>query len=142
MLVPSMFNNNMFDDLFDFPFADFSYPVQNADAMMKTDIRETESSYILEVCLPGFKKEGINAELKNGYLTINAKTTQEESDKKEKYIRRERYYGSCSRSFYVGKQVTQEEIGARFENGILYLTVPKKDPRKPEKEEKKYISID
>ena len=110
---------------------------------MKTDIRDTDQGYELDIDMPGFKKEDIRAELKNGYLTIEAESSQEnqEKDEKGRYIRRERYSGSCRRSFYVGKEVTQEDIRAKFDNGILRLTVPKKEAL-PKKEENHYIAIE
>ena len=100
---------------------------------MKTDIRETEDSYELDVDLPGFKKDEVSIDLKDGYLTISAAKglDKDEEDKKGKYIRQERYAGACSRSFYVGKGVEPEEIGAKFENGILEISVPK-ETKKPE----------
>jgi HSP20 family molecular chaperone IbpA len=110
---------------------------------MQTDIEESETGYALTMNLPGFKKEDVKAELKDGYLTINASTnsSKEEKDEKGKYIRKERYSGSCSRSFYVGEAVTQEDIKAKFEDGTLKISVPKKE-LKPEVEEAKYISIE
>ncbi len=114
-------------------FDDFARPYKIASgytqpaSVMKTDVKETEDSYELDVDMPGFKKEDVKAELKDGYLTINASTKNEsnEKDKKGKYVRRERYYGSCSRSFYVGKEVKQEDIKAKFEDGVLKISVPK-----------------
>ena len=110
---------------------------------MKTDIKDTKEGYELDIELPGYNKEDVSAELKDGYMTISASTKSDEGEKDEngKYIRRERYYGSCSRSFYVGEAITQEDIKARFENGILKLFVPKKE-EKPAVEEKKYITIE
>ena len=110
---------------------------------MRTDIKETQNGYELDIDLPGYKKADVQAELKEGYLTISASTRKDESekDKDGKYLRRERYYGSCSRSFYVGDAVTQEDIKARFEDGILKVTVPKKEV-KPQVEESKYIAIE
>ena len=110
---------------------------------MKTDIKDMEGSYELDIDLPGFKKEDITAELKDGYLNISAtsNSSKDEKDSDGKYIRRERYSGSCSRSFYVGEAVTKEDIKARFEDGILKLSVPKME-NKPAVEEKKYISIE
>ena len=95
--------------------------------LMKTDVRETENSYELDIDLPGFKKDEVNVELKNGYLTIQAAKglDKEEQDKKGKYIRQERYAGACSRSFYVGEDVEPEEVSAKFEDGILTISVPK-----------------
>ena len=109
---------------------------------MKTDVRETEGTYELDIDLPGFKKDEVSAKLENGYLTISAAKglDKDEQDKKGSYIRRERYAGSMSRSFYVGEQIHQEDIHAKFEDGILRLTVPKEV--KKEVEENKYISIE
>ena len=109
---------------------------------MKTDIKENDKGYELDVDLPGYKKEDVKAELKDGYLTISASNdnTKEEKDEDGKYIRKERYTGAVSRSFYVGKYVTEEDIHAKFENGILKLSVPKVDA--PKVEENKYISIE
>lgn len=109
---------------------------------MRTDVRETENSYELDVDLPGFKKEEIQVELEDGYLTISASKGMEkkEDEKNSKYIRQERYSGSCSRSFYVGDNVTEQDIAAKFEDGILKLSIPKKDVSATET--KKYISIE
>ena len=152
MLMPSIFGDNLFDDFMnDFPFFD-DRDVKKAEKklygrrgrnLMKTDIRETDHSYELEMDLPGFKKDEIRVSLENGYLTVSAAKglDQDEQEKKTgKYIRRERYSGSCSRSFYVGDGVTEEDIKARFEDGILKLDIPKKDAEKIE--QKKYISIE
>ncbi|MBO5033394.1 MAG: Hsp20/alpha crystallin family protein [Lachnospiraceae bacterium] len=137
MLRPSIFGEDLFDEMMNFPFEDEFFgrrnPLygKNAKNMMKTDVRETENSYEIDIDLPGFKKDEINAELKNGYLTISAAKGLDKDEKDEKtgnYIRRERYAGSMSRSFYVGDNITQNEIRAKFENGILQLTLPKKDP--------------
>ena len=135
-MLPSMFGESLFDDFFDDDFMRF--PVwggrnplygKHAKNLMKTDVRETEDSYELDVDLPGFKKDEVNVELKNGYLTIQAAKglDKDETDKKGKYIRQERYAGSCSRSFYVGEDVEASEVAARFENGILQLSIPKKE---------------
>lgn len=109
---------------------------------MRTDVKENETGYELDIDLPGCKKENVKAELKDGYLKISAESRQdnEEKDDAGKYIRRERYYGTCSRSFYVGEAVTQEDIKARFEDGILKISVPKKV--KPAVEESRYIAIE
>ncbi|GAA6291921.1 Hsp20/alpha crystallin family protein [Enterocloster asparagiformis] len=138
MLMPSIFGENLFDDFMDFPFGG-----KKINTMMKTDIRDTDSSYELDIDMPGFKKEDIKAQLKDGYLTISASTSanNDEQDKDGRYIRRERYAGSCSRSFYVGEGVKEEEIRAKFENGILKLSIPKVE-NKPQVEEKKYIAIE
>ena len=138
MLMPSIFGENLFDDFMDFPFGG-----NKINTMMKTDIRDTDSSYELDIDMPGFKKEDIKAQLKDGYLTISASTSanNDEQDKDGRYIRRERYAGSCSRSFYVGEGVKEEDIRAKFENGILKLSIPKVE-NKPQVEEQKYIAIE
>ena len=138
MLMPSIFGENLFDDFMDFPFGG-----KKINTMMKTEIRDTDSSYELDIDMPGFKKEDIKAQLKDGYLTISASTSanNDEQDKDGRYIRRERYAGSCSRSFYVGEGVKEEDIRAKFENGILKLSIPKVE-NKPQVEEQKYIAIE
>ena len=149
MMMPSIFGENLFDDFMDFPFErDFwgrRNPLygKNEQNIMKTDVRETDSSYELDIDLPGFKKDEVTAKLENGYLTISASKglNKDEKDKESgKYIRRERYAGAVSRSFYVGEHIRQEDIHAKFEDGILKLTVPKKDAKQVD--EKKYISIE
>ena len=144
MFMPSIFGENLFDDFmdgFDFPTANWNY-AKNTANVMKTYIKENDKGYELDVDLPGYKKEDVKAELKDGYLTISASNdnTKEEKDEDGKYIRKERYTGAVSRSFYVGKYVTEEDIHAKFENGILKLSVPKVDA--PKVEENKYISIE
>ena len=148
MLMPSIFNDNVFDDFFDFPFYDDRAEKKlyghHAANLMKTDIQEHDDGYTLEMDLPGFKKEEIQIELSNGYMTISAAKglDEDEKDKKSgKYIRRERYTGSCQRSFYVGEDVTEEDIKAEFKHGILKLFIPKKEA-KPAVEQKKYVSIE
>ena len=148
MLMPSIFNDNVFDDFFDFPFYDDKDEKKlyghHAANLMKTDIQEHDDGYTLEMDLPGFKKEEIQIELNNGYMTISAAKglDEDEKDKKSgKYIRRERYTGSCQRSFYVGEDVTEEDIKAEFKHGILKLFIPKKEA-KPAVEQKKYVSIE
>ena len=143
MLRPSIFNDNLFDDFFEFPFfddrAERKLYGHNAKNIMKTDIKEHKDGYELEIDLPGFHKDEIQAELKDGYLTISAakQLNQDEKEKESgKYIRRERYSGSCQRSFYVGDEITQEDIKAEFKHGILKLFVPKKEA-KPEVEQRK-----
>ena len=134
MLVPSIFTNSLFDDFFDFPYVDdkkaerklYGHNVAN---LMKTDIQEYDDGYQLEIDLPGFKKDEVTAELNDGYITISAAKglDKDEKDKKTgKYIRKERYAGSMSRSFYIGEGITQDEISAKYENGILQLKIPKK----------------
>ena len=142
MLRPGFFTGDVFDDFFDFPFFDDKQEKrQNTNGLMKTDIKELEKGYELEIDLPGYKKEEIQSELKEGYLTIRAVKTAEQKKEEGKYIRRERYSGSCQRSFFVGKDVMQEDIKAEFKDGILRLQVPKKEA-KPAAEENKYISIE
>ena len=153
MLMPSIFGEDMFDDFMrDFPFFDENAGNKiekklygrHAKNMMKTDIKELEGGYELEMDLPGFTKDEITAELKDGYLTISASKglDKDEQDKKSgRYIRKERYAGSCERSFYVGEDITEEDIKGEFKHGILKLFVPKKEA-KPAVEQKKYVSIE
>ena len=138
MTMPSIFRGNLLDDLFDDSFKSF-----NSTEMMKADVRELENGYELSMNLPGVKKEDIKAELKNGYITVSAstETNNDSQDDDGNYLRRERFYGSTSRSFYVGDQIREEDIKAKYENGVLTLTVPKKDAKQIEAE-KKYIAID
>lgn len=133
-MLPSIFGENLFDDFFTDPFGmmnpartDETLYGKHARNMMKTDVREKEDTYELDIDLPGFKKEEISVDLKNGYLTIGATKglDKDEQDKNGKYIRRERYAGVMSRSFYVGNAVRPEDIGAKYEDGILKLSVPK-----------------
>ncbi len=141
MLVPSIFGRDMFDDFGGFPFGHTgSYHPSN---LMKTDVKEADGKYEMVIDLPGIKKEDVKAELKDGYLTISAETnySSDDKDSEGRYIRRERHYGSCSRSFYVGEDVKQEEIKACFEDGTLKLTVPKKDVKQLP-DNKNYIQID
>ena len=144
MLMPSIFGENLFDDWMDFSFPNVDKVLygKNADHVMKTDVKETDEGYEVDIDLPGFKKDEVNAKLENGYLTISAAKglDKDEQDKNGKYIRKERYAGSMSRSFYVGEDITQEDIRARFEDGILRLAVPKKD--KKQVEQRKYIAIE
>ena len=143
-LVPR--NNNLgfslFDNMFDDMFRDSFFTSSNTTKLMKTDIQEKDDKYILDMDLPGYDKEDIKAQLKDGYLTITAQknTSNEDKDEKGNYIRRERYCGKCSRSFYVGDSIKEEDIKASFNNGILELTFPKEVPQK--EEEMKYITID
>ena len=124
MLMPTIFTRDLFDDMFDPRY----YGYQTND-LMRTDVKETESGYDVSIDMPGVKKEDVKAELADGYLTISASVNQDndEKDAEGRYIRRERYSGSFSRSFYVGEDVTQEDIKARFEDGTLKLSVPKKE---------------
>ena len=147
MLMPSIFGENLFDDdWFDFDrdFWGRKNPLygKNAKNIMKTDIREHDTGYELDVDLPGFKKDEINVELENVYRTTSASkgVDKDEKEKKGKYIRKERYAGAMQRSFYVGDAVTQEDIKAKFEDGILKLSIPKKDAKAVET--KKTIAIE
>lgn len=145
MLMPSIFGENLFNDdwmNFGFPEVDKALYGKHANNVMKTDVKETDTGYEVDIDLPGFKKDEINAQLDNGYLTISAAKglDKDEKDKKGKYIRKERYAGAMSRSFYVGEGITQEDIKAKYEDGILRLSVPKKEAKAVEN--KKYIAIE
>ena len=145
MLMPSIFGENLFNDDwmdFGFPEVDKALYGKHANNVMKTDVKETDTGYEVDIDLPGFKKDEINAQLDNGYLTISAAKglDKDEKDKKGKYIRKERYAGAMSRSFYVGEGITQEDIKAKYEDGILRLSVPKKEAKAVEN--KKYIAIE
>ena len=145
MLMPSIFGENLFNDDwmdFGFPEVDKALYGKHANNVMKTDVKETDTGYEVDIDLPGFKKDEINAQLDNGYLTISAAKglDKDEKDKKGKYIRKERYAGAMSRSFYVGEGVTQEDIKAKYEDGILRLSIPKKEAKAVEN--KKYIAIE
>ena len=144
MLMPSIFGENLFDDWMDFSFPDIDKALygKHAKNEMKTDVRETEDGYELDIDLPGFKKDEVTAQLDNGYLTIQASKglDKEQKDKKGKYIRKERYAGSMSRSFYVGDAITEEDVHAKYEDGILKLSVPKKEAKAVE--QTKHIAID
>ena len=150
-MLPAIFNENLFDNFFD---DDFMMPSmfgkndplygKHAKNVMKTDVRETDNSYELDIDLPGFKKEDVSLKLDSGYLTISASKGLEKDEKEKKdgkYIRRERYEGQCSRSFYVGKELKQEDIKAKFDNGELVLRFPKAEERK-EVPAEEYISIE
>jgi HSP20 family molecular chaperone IbpA len=147
MLRPSIFNDNFTDSLFDEFFNDSFWPARHFGraqvTQMNTDIKETEDNYQIEMELPGFTKEDVKADLKDGTLTIEASHSEnkDEKDQEGKYLRKERYSGSMSRSFYVGEQITQEDIKAKFADGILTILVPKKE-KQQEVEQKKYIAIE
>lgn len=138
MFMPSIFGRTAMDDFLDNAFSGYQ-----TSGLMKTDIKETDTAYELAIDLPGVKKEDVKAELKDGYLNIGVSSSKsnDEKDEKGNYIRRERYTGSYSRSFYVGDGVTQDEVKAKFDNGVLKLTVPKKEAA-PEVETNKYIAIE
>ena len=150
-MLPSIFNDNLFDDFFNFPFYDDKAERRaekklyghHAHNLMKTDIKEKKDGYELEMDLPGFKKDEIQASVENGYLTIRAAKGLDEDEKEKetgKYIRRERYAGSCQRSFYIGEGVRQEDIKASFKHGILKLDIPKVD--KKAVEANRYIALE
>ena len=141
MMMPSIFGESLFDDFFDDDFFGSRRNMTSRSAnVMKTDVRELDNSYELDIDLPGCKKEDLAVSLEDGYLTISTSKNDSHDEKNEEgqYIRRERYVGSMTRSFYVGDDITESDIGARFEDGILKLSVPKKEPVV---EEKKYIEI-
>ena len=148
MKFPSIFGEDFFDEMMDFPFEDDFFGKRNplygqkAKNMMKTDVKEHETGYEVDIDLPGFKKDELNLDLTDGYLTISASKglDKDEEDKKGKYIRKERYAGSMSRSFYVGDGITEDDIKAKYENGILKLSIPKKEAKAVE--QKKHIAIE
>ena len=152
MLYPSIFSENIFDDLMDFDFpvfkgfgdVDRKLYGKHAAQMMKTDVHEHDDKYEVDIDLPGFKKDEITLNLENGYLTVSAAKglDKDEKDKKTgKLIRQERYAGNLSRSFYVGEDITEDDIKAKLEHGVLSLQIPKKEA-KPQLPEKKYIAIE
>lgn len=149
MMVPSIFGENLFDDF----MKDFAFPAfpdvdrtlygKHAKNMMKTDVKETDGGYEVAIDLPGFKKEEIRVELNNGYLTVSAQKGLDKDEKNEegRFIRRERYSGSVSRSFYVGEHVTENDVHPKYESGILTFDIPKEE-KKAAEEKKRYISIE
>ena len=148
MMLPTIFGENLFDDFMDDAFERNFFGGRNplygkhSKNLMKTDVKETETGYELDIDLPGFKKDEITAHLEDGYLTVSAAkgVDKDEKDNEGRYIRRERYSGSMTRSFYVGNAVIEEDIKAKYEDGILSLSIPKKDPKAVEA--KKYIAIE
>ena len=142
MLMPSIFRENLFDDWFNFPdFSDLDRTERklygrHADRLMKTDVHEHEDHYEVDIDLPGFAKDEIKIELNNGYLTVSAAKglDKDQNDKKGKLIRQERYAGAMQRSFYVGEELTEDEVKASFKHGVLSLCLPKKEAKAvPEK---------
>lgn len=140
-MLPSMFGESLFDDFFDDDFMRFPAwggrnPLygKHAKNLMKTDVRETENTYEVDIDLPGFKKDEVNVQLEDGYLTVSAaKGLDKDEKKKGRYIRQERYAGQCSRSFYVGESVKPKDVHAKFEDGILKLSLPKAEqPKLPD----------
>ena len=150
MLLPAIFGENLFDDFMDMSFPTFGefgdidrkLYGKKASHIMKTDVHEHDDHFEADIDLPGFKKEQIKLRLEDGYLTVSAEKglDKDEKDKKGKLIRQERYSGSMSRSFFVGDSITQEDIKAKFDNGVLKIDIPKKEP-KPKLPETKYIAI-
>lgn len=148
MMLPSIFGDSLFDNFME----DFAFPSfrdvdkalygKNASHLMKTDVKETDGGYVVDIDLPGFQKDEIQMHLDKGYLVVSAAKGLDKDEKNEdgRYVRRERYAGSMSRSFYVGDAVTEDDIHPRYENGILTFTLPKKEKRVVE--EKKRISIE
>lgn len=152
LYVPSIFGENLMDDWFGFDHMfdrmnrqmDRKLYGKHADRIMKTDVRETEDSYELDIDLPGYKKEDLSLRLEDGYLTISAAKAVSKDEKEEKsgkVIRQERFSGNMTRSFYVGDQVKEEEVKAKFEDGVLKLIVPKKEAKKAV-EERRTIAIE
>jgi HSP20 family molecular chaperone IbpA len=148
MFYPTLFKDDLFDDFFDFPtFRDFDKVDRklygkHANGLMKTDVRENEGNYELDIDLPGFKKDEISLTLDNGYLIVGAAKTvnEDEKDSKGKMLRQERYSGAMQRSFYVGDGIDENDVKAKFEDGVLSLTFPKE--KEPEIPEKKTIMIE
>ena len=137
MMIPRRHDFDLFDDMFRDPFFN-----ESESKLMKTDIKEKKDKYVVDIDLPGYDKEGIKIEIQDGYLTVHAKVDKEDNEKeKGKYVRKERYMGECSRSFYIGDNIKEEDIKAKFHNGTLTLEIPKKDDPK-QLPEKKYIPIE
>ncbi len=149
MLLPTIFGNDFFDDMMSFPtFEDFGdvdrkLYGRHADRVMKTDVTEHDDRYEIDIDLPGFKKDELELSLQNGYLIVTAAKGLDKDEKSAegKLIRQERYAGAMQRSYFVGKELTEEEIKAKFENGVLNLCIPKKEPKK-EIPQKKCIAIE
>ena len=138
MMIPRRKNEfDLFDEMFNDPFF-----TRGENKLMKTDIKEKGDKYLLEVDLPGYEKEDIKIEIEDGYLTVHASMNKniDESDKDSKYVHKERYVGECSRSFYVGEDIKEEDIKASFKNGTLKLELPKQEMKK--EDSKKYIEIE
>ena len=145
MLMPSIFGESLFDDFMDgfaFPNIDKKLYGKHAANLMKTDVKEKDDTYEVDIDLPGFKKDEIQIRLENGYLTVSAAKgmDKEEKDKNGKYVRRERFSGNVRRSFYVGDKVQKEDIHPRYENGILSFAIPK--AQKAVEEKSNYITIE
>lgn len=143
--MPRIFGEDLFNDWMDFSFPDIDRKLygKHVNNIMKTDVKEKDGSYEVAIDLPGFKKEDVKAELKDGYLTISAVKGLDKDEKNQegRYIRRERYVGNMSRSFYVGEDITENDIHAKFEDGILMLDIPKKEEQK-KVDQKRYVTIE
>ena len=134
-MFPALMNDTMFSDLFDDPFFEGWRNMDRAAAcdpnmsagMMSTDVRETDKGYMVDIDMPGFKKDDISLDLQNGYLTVSAhrNSSHEDKDDNGRWLRRERYAGSCSRSFYVGEDMKDSDIHASYKDGTLCLELPK-----------------
>ena len=137
MMIPRRHDFDLFEDMFGDSFFN-----EGESKLMKTDIKEKKDEYVIDIDLPGYDKEGIQLNIQDGYLTVHAQVNREETnEEKGKFVRKERYSGECSRSFYIGEDITEEDIKAKFKNGTLTIEVPKKEKRK-ELPEKKYIPIE
>ena len=137
MMIPRKHDFDLFEDMFGDSFFN-----EGESKLMKTDIKEKKDEYVIDIDLPGYDKEGIKLNIQDGYLTVHAQVNKEENnEEKGKFVRKERYSGECSRSFYIGEDITEEDIKAKFKNGTLTIEVPKKERRK-ELPEKKYIPIE
>ena len=137
MLMPSIFGEDLFDDFFGYPFRGY----EMNSSLMSTDIKDTDGGYEVTMNLPGVKKEDVKVTLVNGYMRISAKKDSPKETKNGRYIRKERFSGACERSFYVGENLTQEDIQGEFKHGVLKLRIPKKEAA-PQVEENKYITIE
>lgn len=136
-------NHDLWEDIFDDPFFSEPTPFRRPEThIMKTDVKELKDKFEITIDLPGYEKENLDMSIEDGYLTVHAKTSKENEEKEEgKFVRKERFFGECSRSFYVGDDVTEEDIKASFKNGTLKIDVPKKEEKKA-LPEKKYITIE
>ncbi len=137
MMIPRRHDFDLFDDMFRDPFFN-----EGESKLMKTDIKEKKDKYLIDIDLPGYDKDNIKIEIQDGYLTIHASVNKEnDEEEKGKYVRKERYAGECSRSFYIGDNIKEEDIKAKFKNGTLTLEIPKKEERK-QLPDTKYIPIE
>ena len=137
MMIPRRHDFDLFDDMFRDPFFN-----EGESKLMKTDIKEKKDKYLIDIDLPGYDKDNIKIEIQDGYLTVHASVNKEnDEEEKGKYVRKERYAGECSRSFYIGDNIKEEDIKAKFKNGTLTLEIPKKEERK-QLPDTKYIPIE